>query len=406
MSLAMVLKIFSDCSLCFGILGLIEADFPVPLLIPALLCAISVGIATFCEEKGWPAWRRLCALLPWGCLLLGENGLQMILLSVPAAYSALVILCNKLELEYYTYRRFFLRSLKLLVVAYFLVNAWIFCILAIKETSPAMNAGVLLRYGLVHLLCGVVLQRQLRLGVGAYQEGGKRQMAMMLAVTATIIVGFLVSEPLLRQGLGSLVGMVLTAVAAPFVLVVQLVGWLIDRMPKKSKEGLEWIIERLEEVRQGGVDRLEPNGQKPMPEPLNLDYVAVALIVGLLLVVAVVILFKSFQKRRQQAEPAENVSRVRMPPKKKKPSALTNRGKVRQLYRDFLRTEKNLGMKLRSSDTSADVQARIHKDTDGPSADDLRGVYLAARYDDRQGVSRSQVERAKRALKGTRRTKE
>jgi hypothetical protein len=33
-------------------------------------------------------------------------------------------------------------------------------------------------------------------------------------------------------------------------------------------------------------------------------------------------------------------------------------------------------------------------------------VYLAARYDDRQGVSRSQVERAKRALKGTRRTKE
>jgi hypothetical protein len=63
-------------------------------------------------------------------------------------------------------------------------------------------------------------------------------------------------------------------------------------------------------------------------------------------------------------------------------------------------------MKLRSSDTSADVQARIHKDTDGPSADDLRGVYLAARYDDRQGVSRSQVERAKRALKGTRRTKE
>lgn len=173
-----------------------------------------------------------------------------------------------------------------------------------------------------------------------------------------------------------------------------------------SKEGLEWIIERLEEVRRGGADRLEPNGQKPMPEPLNLDYVAVALIVGLLLVVAGVILFKSFPKRRQQAEPAENVSRVRMSPKKKKPSALTNRGKVWQLYRDFLRTEKNLGMKLYSSDTSADVQARIHKDTDGPSADDLRSVYLAARYDDRQGVSRSQVERAKRALKGTRRTKE
>ena len=49
MSFAMVLKTFADCSLCFAILGMIEAEFPVPLLIPAVLYGVSAGLATFLE---------------------------------------------------------------------------------------------------------------------------------------------------------------------------------------------------------------------------------------------------------------------------------------------------------------------------------------------------------------------
>ena len=78
MSFAMVLKMFADCSLSFAILGMVETEFPVPLLIPAVLYAVSAGLAAFFEDKNRPVLRRLCALLPWGCLLFGSNVLQIL----------------------------------------------------------------------------------------------------------------------------------------------------------------------------------------------------------------------------------------------------------------------------------------------------------------------------------------
>ena len=51
------------------------------------------------------------------------------------------------------------------------------------------------------------------------------------------------------------------------------------------------------------------------------------------------------------------------------------------------------------------VLRRIHKNTDPTGADDLRNVYLEARYDERQNISRKQVDQAKRALKASHKKK-
>ena len=405
MSLAMVLKMFSDCSLFFAILGMMDSNFSVPLLIPAVLYGVAAGLATFFEEKNWPVLRRLCALLPWLCLFFEENALQMILLAVPAAYCSLMILFGKLELEYYTYRRFFLQSLVLVGGAYLMVNALNFLAQNIKDSvmSLVLNPNAILRYGLVHLLCGIVLQRQLRLGVGEHAEGGRRQMVTMLATTATIIVCTVAAEPLLRQVVGTLVDAVLTVLAAPFVLLVKEVGRLYDRFPK-TKETLDKLVENLPEPTEPTTIEMETNGHKPVQPISNLNVLPIVLLVVFILVIAV-LLFKSFQKRRQTAVLAENVSLAPNLPKKKKTLPLSNRGRVRQLDRDVLREEKKRGMKLKISDTSGDVLEHIHQNTDRPSADDLRQVYLAARYDDRQGIIRSQVEQAKRALKASHKRK-
>ena len=113
-------------------------------------------------------------------------------------------------------------------------------------------------------------------------------------------------------------------------------------------------------------------------------------------------LCSSIRASRILTPPSDLTSGVVAAPKKKKTSTFSNRTRVRQLYRDFLRAEKDLGMKLQPSDTSADVLSRIHPRTDRPSADELRQVYLLARYDDRQTITRGQLDAAKRALKGTR----
>ena len=405
MSLAMVLKMFSDCSLFFAILGMVNTDFRVPLLIPAVLYGVSAGIATFFEEKNWPVLRRLCALLPWLCLLFGENALQMILLAVPATYCSLIILFGKLELEYYTYRRFFRRSLILLGAGCLIAAGWLFVTQSMLEGESGLDIQVLIRYGLVHTLCGIVLLRQLRLGVDTQAEGGRRQFAAMLAITATIVLCTVLAEPYLLQGVGSFVGAVLTLVATPFVLLVQGISWLVDHAPSAMKDRYVEMIEFIEEVTAAQKEFFGMTEEIPQHEPLNVDTLAIIVIVGVLSVVAVLLLIKSFQNARKKMEPAENVSSVPKLPKKKKEPRLSNRAKVRQAYRSFLREEQDLGMKLRSSDTSETVLQRIHQNTDRTSADDLRNVYLEARYDERQDISRKQVEQAKRATKATHKKK-
>lgn len=403
MSLAMVLKVFSDCCICFAVLGSGPVQFEVPLLIPAVLCAAAAGMAAFFEEKGWGLLRRLCAALPFGSLLLGSGGSQVLLLAVPAAYTAIVILRNKLELEYYAYRRFFQHSLILLGGVYLLVNIWLFLLQITNDTLPALSPGVILRYGLVHLLCGIILQRQLRLGVGSNAAGGKRQMASMLGVVGAMIFGFVVAEPLLRKGIGTVLRALMSLLLMPVVFVVEMVvNWIASlQSTEKDKESWEAFLDHLESegLAIGGNAQQQP--QQSTEGGMDLSWLWVVFIV-IFLLAAAILLLRSFHKRRSDGGMAEEVSRVVTAPKRRRSSGLSNRGRVRQAYRDFLRREKDLGMKLRISDTSGDVLDRIHKDTNRDGAENLRQVYLAARYDDRRKVGRSQVEQARRALKATR----
>lgn len=407
MSIAMVLKIFSDCCVCFAILGSGPVQFDLPLLVPALLCGIAAGIASLFQEKGWAAASRMCALLPLLCLLLAESGQQALVLAVPAIYTALVILRGKLELEYYSYRRFFLQSLVLVGAAYLIVNIWIFLARATNEPQPDLDGSVILRYGLVHLFCGVVLQRQLRLGVGYRSEGGRRQMSMLLGTVGAVVLAFVLAEPLLREYAAVLMKYVLTVAVTPVMLLIELLTWVIRLFEKKQPD--QQVTDATAEVSGEGAvnpvgDAIGQTVERPdaiTPDP-TFGWVGLVVI---LLLVAAVILYRSFQKRRAAGDPGEIAGRVVTPPKKKRASALSNRYRVRQLYREFLRVEKGWGLKLKICDTSADILQRIHPETDKPSANALRQVYLAARYDDRQNISRSQVSEARRALKGTRRTK-
>jgi hypothetical protein len=324
---------------------------------------------------------------------------------VPAAYCSLIILFGKLELEYYTYRRFFRRSLILLGAGCLIAAGWLFVTQSMLEGESGLDIQVLIRYGLVHTLCGIVLLRQLRLGVDTHAEGGRRQFAAMLAITATIILCTVLAEPYLLQGVGSLVGAALMVVAMPFVLVVQGVSWLIDHAPERTKENIKSFVEFVEDYRENIRPQNNMVTEEAVLQEFNITRFAVIVIVGLLSVVAVLLLIKSFQNARKKAEHTENVSSVPKLPKKKKEPRLSNRAKVRQAYRSFLREEQDLGMKLRSSDTSETVLQRIHQNTDRTSADDLRNVYLEARYDERQDISRKQVEQAKRATKATHKNK-
>ncbi len=411
MSILMLLKIFSDCCIGFAILGSGPVVFGIPLLLPALLCGVSTAIATFFNGKNWAFPRILCGFLPFGCLFLADGTLQTVLLAVPAVYTAAVIFRGKLELEYYSYREFFIRSLILLMGVYLVLNIVIFLSLASGDGAPALDTEVILRYGFVHMLCGIVLQRQLRMGVAAGKKTNRRQMASLLGVAAAIVVSFLVAEPFLRQQLLSVVGILLTLFALPIMAVINLISAFIQWISQFREVSVGDPVEGTATVPSFTLDTRPipgmtevPAEDKPPAAPTD-PVLIWGLIVAVFLLIAGVLLYRSFQKRRAYIE----VGRIQLskvdPPKKKRESKLSNRHKVRQAYREFLRMEDGWGLKLKKNDTSADVLRRIRKDTDRESAEKLRQVYLKARYDDRQSITREQVAAAKQALKGTRNKK-
>lgn len=411
MSIAMILKIFSDCCICFAILSSGPVQFAIPLLLPALICGISAGIATFFYEKGWRLLCFICGFLPFLSLLLADGSSQALLVAIPAIYTAFVIFRRKLELEYYSYNQFFTRSLLLLGISYLVVNVFIFLSVASGDGAPPMDAEVILRYGFVHTLCGIVLQRQLRLGMESDSTNNRRQLTSLLGVAATIVIGFLVAEPLLRQQLLGIVKMVLFLFGVPVMAVIQIASWLIEWFFQSDNQLPQGIAKPTGAAPSFTLPAVSMPGGTGAPEEEKAEAVPVdpillwGLLVAVLLLIAGVLLYKSFQKRKSFGE----VGKIRLSavdtPKKKRPLVLSNRHKVRQLYREFLRTENGWGLKLKKNDTSADVLGRIHPDTDKESAAALRQVYLSARYDDRQNISREQVNAAKQALKGTKNRK-
>ena len=408
MSIAMVLKIFSDCCICFAILGSGPISFPIPLLLPALICGVIAGVATFFAQKNWRVLRLVCGLLPMLCLLLGNDQMQRLLLAVPSLYTAIVIVRGKLELEYYSYRKFFLQSLALLVGTYVIVNIWIFLSAATGNPTTQLDGGVILRYGIVHLLCGIVLQRQLRLGVENNAKSNRRQASMLLGAGGAVIFSFLAAEPLLRQHFLGLLRGALLLLGVPIMLIIELFAKIIELLGSAQQETQGQIVQGTTPGFSSGM--LVPPGATVPAEPgetvaKEIDPMLLwGALVVVLLIIAAVILVTSFQKRRASGEIGEIKISVVTAQKKKRDSVLSNRHKVRQFYREFLRTENGWGLKLKKSDTSADVLRRIRPETDKKSAADLRQVYLLARYDDRVSISRNQVNAAKQALKGTKKT--
>lgn len=404
MSIAMLLKIFSDCCLCFAIVDSGALRHDCSLLIPALICALSAAVATFCEEKGWTAIRKACGLLPLTSLLLAGTPAQMTILLFPLSYTMLVIFRGRLELEYYSFRHTFLKTLTLAAVVYVLASACAILLNGNDRVTTTIDPDIVLRYGLMHLLCGVTLQRQLRLGIGRRSAGGGQQLISLLTAVLVISVAFVAVEPLLFQGFANAFRTLLSVVVMPMMY---------------AAEGATRVIRKMEQTIQQAkpsVDSTETSGSagaavsngaasadtQPVEaeSAANLDYIWL-IVAAVFAVVAVVILIYSYKKQQQQLALEQKVGYVDGRPKKKKVPASSARSRVRQIYREFLKTEKTRGMRLKISDTSASVLARISPRTNDAGAAQLRQIYLSARYDDRRQVDKTQVEQARQALKAS-----
>lgn len=401
MSIGMLLKIFSDCCVCFAILGAFPSVIPYsyPLLWPALLCGAAACLATFLNEKNKPVLSRLCAVIPFLSLLFVREAGETIILLPVLIYAVVVIIRGRLQLEYYTYRQYFKRSLMLLGILYLALNAVSFLESFAGEGASVVQAAVTLRYGIVHLLCGVILQRQLRLGMERRGQGGTGQIAVMLGGTGVVIAGFLVAEPVLRQGASYVFKAVITTLFGAIMAVLELFTSLLNQVE------LDSMNEQIQDVREDRLPTVSGTLGDQIQQVVQEEEVTRSLwwvvLVVAVLIVAIMLMFLTFRKKSGAVRSAETVAVVKIT-EKPKTSRYSNRSKVRQVYREFLRQEKKRGLLLKQDYTSEDILQRISEDTDEKAAAELRALYIRARYDENHEISRAQVEAAKAALKKSR----
>lgn len=395
------LKIFSDCLIFFALLGSCPTLLPYsyPLAIAALICGLAAGLATALSNKLKFKLSRLCAVLPLLSLLLADGWREMLILAPAIIYTGAVILRGRLYLEYFGFRRYFVRSLILLSAMWAAVSLCNYIEDPQGLTEKLVQPGSILRYGFVHFICGIVLQRQLRLGT---QKDSRAQLVGVLSGTGAVVFGFTLAEPMLRNSLVSLVRTAFTILIIPVTAVYEVVVRVIMAMIQdvQNDERYQEELENSEGVLSGTYNDYQELMQKLLEDAPESDTSVLAFYFLLLGVIAAVILmFFVFSRARKNTGQMASTKLDDVPRRERPLFSLSPRARVRQAYRDFLMQEKKRGVKLKKHYTTEEILRNLSQNTDKSAASDLRRIYLRARYDETREVSRKDADAARAAAR-------
>lgn len=400
MILAVFLKLFSDACLCFAILGTFQMVFCFSYqpVYAALLCGGGAAIAAALQESGKGNLRWLGILLPLISLVLADGYANMLILIPVVGYTAAVIFRGQFHQDYYGFRDNFRKGMILVCGLYIaLYFIWYVDSMAYEDYQYIFPENML-RYGIVYIICGILLQRHLRLGAENRAHGSAAQIGAILLGTGTVILGFSAASEWLKKGAYQVFRVVLSVILAIPVLIYQLFFSIInlDDVDKMQEQVADAYVEASMPLVEPDLQQyIYEAMQEPRQEP---GYWWVVLVV--LLVLGVMIwLFFSYHKKNQQALTEERISALEPEEQGRKDSRRSNRGKIRQYYREYLRLERKRGIVLKKNMTTEDILQKITSFTDKSAAAQLRDVYLEARYNENGEITRQQVEEAREAIR-------
>ena len=402
----MFLRIFSDCCIFFGLLGCAPSLLPYsyPLPAAALICAAAAALASALHNKNRRLLSCACALLPLASLLMANGWKEMLILIVPIVYTAVIILRGDRSLEYFHYRHFFIRSMGLLIGLWCAISAAVYIEDPKQVHEQVIFTGILLKYTLIHFVCGVILQRQLRMGKSSHTHGSAGQVIGILGSAGVTALCFVVTDSLIQDKLVQFIRNMVTFLVMLVTPLVDLLmvarRWTIERQLlirenwKETAEHPDDVLD-MDAIRENSAILQATDGS---PVGGNSSKLFIIVLVGV--AIFLVLMFFVFAGlRTQKSAPVLSSTVHRKKENRKSVSFLSNRSKVRQAYRDFLQHQKKNGFVLKKHYTTADILQKVSTPENETAATQLREVYLRARYDEESEVTRQQADAARSALK-------
>lgn len=382
-----LLKMAADLAFYYTFAGPIARHFGASgaVMLGAIgLGAFCFGLSYLLESRGW--LRFLPLLLGSACLFLPGLSLADRVAALPPLLYSWAMGIRAL------YRPEWGQQAEIFNIFWKIFLAYVSFSFLLQVSREAIQLEVTL--GMVMLVCSVLLLRSLRHEPGVYCQKKYQLLNLALVLAALALAGLLSSKAFLSRVL-ALVGAVYQVIAHIFVRLLLLV-----------LQGLAYLFRWIRI--QGAADREVPEmdlrgaaeifgvedsggGSSPV-----FRYVLIALAV-LAAAYLLVRLFRFLARRYGEDNGSVSVRDTRVyltpeeaPEEKAAPGSAVQ--KVRRQYQRFLRLCLKRGRELKRSDTSLQVNQRCG-DLFGESAEELRQIYLKARYDHR--ADKADASRAK-----------
>lgn len=383
-------------ALGWALLSALETFAPVW---PLMGLSLALAILTLGLWAAFPKpWLRIAAALIPALPLIGAGtwipaaGLGAVLL-----WYLVTLATDRQELEYWQYQRRFpiLGGISLILILFHLA-------LGIQRVSCMVFAGLC-------LLFGVLALRSLRMGDGAdLRWTGWSLASLLLPLTGAAGAGALL------LGLLGLLRPLLELLMVPFAHLLRLISGLISGFFQRvgQSAGIDDSFYDYTDYVPPGLEEQPVQPTMPTDNPVSRQIselpwgrillglvILAALIVGTVLLVR---LLRQSKPRVRGDEDYETGTRVGLRPRRKRrEQPQTPAQRVRRTYRDYLALMQAGGLTLLRSTTSGEVLDRSRSDQDH---EELRKLYLLARYADDSGITEAQAQEAETLLERIRKT--
>ncbi len=399
------LKVFADINLFFACIGALPALFPYRFcfLWPSVCCAACAGVAAFLSDHGKSNGRFPFVLLSCLPLLLGNGILEILILLPPVVYTTAMIVKDQWDMEYFHFRDGFRRTLIILSISVVLVHFGVLIENRSDRTHVLSSIGML-QHVLIYGICGIILQRKLRLGRedtgNAYLNA--LQLSLLAVGTGTIVLAIVLAEWFLSSrgiSLGQLIGQAVRyLLSIPLAMMNYLFILLSEMQTARMDQFIEQHYSDTDAVPKMPMEEMQQLLPQTSEEPAAFPWwLAVLLLAAFTCIL--ILLLRSLGKRTAESELTEKYQQITPGRKETHLPRRSNRSKLRKIYREFLKAEIKKGHKLQPFHTSLDILTDLKPESNPRAAEKLRSIYLSARYDLNSPVTPEQVQEAREALK-------
>lgn len=393
MSKLIAMKHFSELSIFFAMVYLvIKADNLLYSEVICILCTFGIYIAkraTKINEK----CRFLGLVIVFGLVIWGiSEGLYWQTI-IPASYSLIVIVLNRLEVYYWQYQ--VEMKCELFIMGVLLGIS----MLGQLEYFPSFI------FGLIAFFIGALLLRELRLGGGLNRKGKLLDFSLVFGVICGSLLAGAILNLFLRYTATILiwifipVGLILNIVSYIAIIIKDFLFPNFDifdhPIVEKREESIWDIINgSFESARELESSQQEVDGMTRIIETFGLCVIIALVMLIIYIIIRFFMLRQDDHVEKMEFDKSNNRNNRFFSRERRKQKNISNSQKIREIYIKYLQYLKKQGIHVSIEDTSYDVLKNSEKVEKYDESVRLRELYIRARYQDEERILDSDVKEA------------